>query len=667
MKTQKILVQKNSRQPALCGLLIAGAALLGTGVQRCAAAFTSTQGALPNDELTTSYGAFQIQVDPNFTNLFYPTTPLGFFYFGFSPANGTLTSPVGYDGATRIGVSANHNYVGVGGTAPNYPVTIGGPLLATLPVPAGYNQITSMNNYYGVPNDVTTPNDPFVFPFPITGPDEVFTEIESFQLLVSSGAYTCGDQRVPGVPGSISFDILRAGPNAGPGPAPAGVTDPLLRSIGKVQQYSAGDSPAASFFDIYVNAFLPSIAGTFTDTAFPGSTFNPTPPPWAGGYPYAFGMAILTNSWDNPLIIEDTNVTTLPPHVVYIHGQTPAVPIAFKYNNPPYWNAGDILGYITLAGHGVLQCTNSDNLPGDPSSNCCSTVAQLLDATFGPVGSPKAGMPVPWPRGVNSLPTPNTTLKSLVNTFVDSSSGTPTTNVLDDAVGFPFNANTVATISGLVLGALSNSVAPPAVNSTATYNGTNVPVSFLISFNGATPISCTGTSSVAMVFSNTGVASTKIYYPNGSPGLTTYGVQLLTLNARCTSGAGPFFLRVDQSFTNRSWGEATIRTVGGGYRVSFYDDAHFQLGTDGVNYLGALSNRTMRLGPSLPAATKATGMAVVVPDKGHFVISWIGQATLQSATSLIGSNIWTSVTGSTVGPVTNTIGPGVKFFRLKIP
>ncbi len=664
MKTQKKSFQKICRHPALGCLLIAGAVWVGPGVsvQRCAAAFTSTQGPLPGDETTTSFGAFQIQVDPNFTNIFYPTTPGGYFYPGFSPTSGILTSPVGYDGSTTIGVSANHNYVYVGNTAPTFPVTIGGAGMS-----APLNQITSMNNYFGVPNDPTVPNDPFVFPSPITAPDEVFTEIESFNLQVSSGQFACGDQRVPTSGTPVPFDMLTAGPNAGPGAYPSYVTDPHLRSIGKVQQYVTGlDSPAVSFFDIYINGFLPSVTGTYTDTTFPGSTGNPTPlPPWPVAYPYPFGMAQFTNGWADPLVIEDTNVTELPPHVVYIHGQTPAVPVHFKYNNPPYWNAGDLFGYIMLAGHGVLQCTNDSTGQPGHNSNCCQTVTELLDATFGPLGSPLPSMPVPWVRATNSFPTPGTSLLSLVNTFTDPSSGQ--TSVLDDTVGFQFNVSTVAAISDVTFGVFSNSVPPPPPNTSATYNNSNIIVSFNISFNGSTPISCTGTGAVSMIISNTALPSAKIYYANPPP-ITNFTVQLASLNARCTSLAGPFFLRVDPLIDEPSLGQETIQTAPNGYYVSFYDDAHFQLSTDGNNYLTAISNRVMRLRTSLPAATKAPGIAVAVPDKTHVVLRWVGGATLQSATTLLGANPWSSLTTSnTFGPYTNVIGAGQRYFRLKIP
>ena len=80
---------------------------------------------------------------------------------------------------------------------------------------------------------------------------------------------------------------------------------------------------------------------------------------------------------DSPLVITNLNLTTFPPSVIYIHGQTPAVPLKFKVNNPPYWNAGDIFGYLVLAGHGTI--TNDCNSPNGQGP--------LLDAVLGPIGT----------------------------------------------------------------------------------------------------------------------------------------------------------------------------------------------------------------------------------------------------------------------------------------
>ena len=85
------------------------------------------------------------------------------------------------------------------------------------------------------------------------------------------------------------------------------------------------DFPADSFFDVFVEVDLPAAA------SFPGGT--------------------LFNS--DPLLVENTNVTILPPKVVYRHGNSSAVPLYFKSDHLPEWGAGDLFGWLTLAGHGA--------------------------------------------------------------------------------------------------------------------------------------------------------------------------------------------------------------------------------------------------------------------------------------------------------------------------
>src|SRR5262249_40396255 len=80
-----------------------------------------------------------------------------------------------------------------------------------------------------------------------------------------------------------------------------------------------------SFFDIFVKADLPACGG------FPGATVYNTA----------------------PLIVKNSNLTAFPPRVIYLHDTSNVVPILFLNANPPRWNAGDILGYFVLAGHGV--------------------------------------------------------------------------------------------------------------------------------------------------------------------------------------------------------------------------------------------------------------------------------------------------------------------------
>jgi len=101
-------------------------------------------------------------------------------------------------------------------------------------------------------------------------------------------------------------------------------------SPGEVESQSGSgnpvdDFPADSFFDVFVEVDLPAVAG------FPGAT--------------------LFNS--DPLLVVNANITALPPKVVYRHGNSTAVPVYFRTTSVPFWTAGDLFGWLVLAGHGA--------------------------------------------------------------------------------------------------------------------------------------------------------------------------------------------------------------------------------------------------------------------------------------------------------------------------
>ncbi len=74
----------------------------------------------------------------------------------------------------------------------------------------------------------------------------------------------------------------------------------------------ANDFPAQSFFDVLVDVDIPA----------------------GGSFP---GVTGLTNSL--PLLVENTNLTSFPPTLVYIHGMSTAVPIMFP--TPMYYRMID--------------------------------------------------------------------------------------------------------------------------------------------------------------------------------------------------------------------------------------------------------------------------------------------------------------------------------------
>jgi len=90
--------------------------------------------------------------------------------------------------------------------------------------------------------------------------------------------------------------------------------------------------PGESFFDMFVEVVIPQ-------------------------------LGLSNNHFVNtsPLLVVNSNVTTLPPRAIYIHGESNAVPVFFKGSN-------QIFGYLRLAGHGMnFACLDPNGPPPDCS------------------------------------------------------------------------------------------------------------------------------------------------------------------------------------------------------------------------------------------------------------------------------------------------------------
>jgi hypothetical protein len=613
-------------------LLSACVALFSLGSQRCAAQFPSPPYS--QDESTFSIGVFQIQVQPNFAFLFAPANGGTTYYPGFDPTSDILTSPVMYDSDTVIGTSALDNYPGH--FSP--PQTIGNPSGFGAAVNNPINQIFGFSDYLAIPSS-------FAFPS-IPSPEEVYTEIEMFDL--ACPPFGCGtDERVPSsLENAGEIPMVTAGPDSLDGFPPTSGNLPI-RSIGMVQQDSLAIGAAAqSFFDINITLRLPAVTDTATINDFPASD-----------------LALLTNSPSQPLMIINTNVTSLPPPVIYIHGMTPAVPLYFRENNPPYWNQGDLFGYVTLAGHGVFNCNSNSTAGGTGnSSNCCVSatssgfVGTLLDAALGQIGNPRSGMPVPWDRASDSIPTPNTSYGSVQNTVVDPN--TQETNDLDAKVTFTFGS-TVVPLKDLQIGAFPTSISPPASpDSTATYTVSGIPVSFAIS-NSLGWLPATGTGSITMVVSNTGTANPLLYYPFGSPPQTYYTVQVTQFNCNDTSEIGHFYLELDTNNPAPD-GNFILSTAGGGYSVSSEVNMRLSASTDNLTY--SVSSAYSHLQPSIPPVTP--GSLFISRLGTNVLVQWQNNFTLQSTTNLL--DPFTDVPGPiTSGSWTNNVAQKAIFYRLR--
>ncbi len=175
---------------------------------------------------------------------------------------------------------------------------------------------------------------------------EVHTEVRSFTMTDGAGTAVRAGTGL-GLPLSPGEVESRSGPSGNP----------------------ALDFPAESFFDIFVEVDLPAFG------------------PFIGGTLYN----------DQALVIENTNLTSFPPQVVYIHGNSSAVPIRFKTTTGS-WTAGDIFGIMILAGHG-LNYSNSTadisafqtalgtaELPVDPQYSTWAPGLTVVSNTFPGLG-----------------------------------------------------------------------------------------------------------------------------------------------------------------------------------------------------------------------------------------------------------------------------------------
>lgn len=135
---------------------------------------------------------------------------------------------------------------------------------------------------------------------------------------------------------------LRVGTGSGVSPA----------SFGEVEDNNPGadDFPAESFFNVFFELDVPLFGGT-----------------------------TLYNQASDPLVVVNDALDQLPPRVIYIHGETPAVPIYFK-NGP---DIGKRFGFLRLAGHGsnfACEVQPTGNCPEVDLSRECPDSAELMAA-----------------------------------------------------------------------------------------------------------------------------------------------------------------------------------------------------------------------------------------------------------------------------------------------
>jgi hypothetical protein len=630
--THNSLGAKIKSGSVLPALLLAGVVLFGFGVggRRCTAQCTS--GTFPtsaNTEETQSMGVFQISVNPNFWSLFQANGTLS-AYPGWNNSTHTVTSPVLYDYNTSIMSSAPQSRF----------------INFTPPIQVG-NGTPYSDNITGYPPD--QPFTPFVAA--LSGTREVLTEIQAFTLGIPAGqtnACGCGSPLVPcppgGLPSAVNFVIAGQGnPNL-----TAGIT--LNKSVGLVQSQANGEStpdgdgdpvgdttydfPASSFFDIFVEVVLPNALPPF----YP-STVSSTAFPLAG--------AALYSDPSTPLIVQNVPpndpvnnpaLCGLPPAVVYIHGGNTFAPnLYFAQTGPvnpatglPYYNAGDILGSVVLAGHGTLT-------PCDPPT---PNEALLIADTLGTNNQAKPWMPIGWLFPDARFPWPTVTYDSLPGTNFDGGSV--------DAVTFTINTGALW-LRGLSLGNLVNAIDLPSPGNSVVYTNTNTLATCEISLDGTNyfPGTASGPMQISIYNTNTPVGN-----------VTNYNLQMLQLTLTGSTFFGNFYLQLNP--TTNSSGSHIVKTgTSGGYVIGSYFDLNLQISTDDENFFNA--NRSLHVQQENAPCGAATEPLHIAPS-GSSVVIWWGNPgyTLQGSTTLSPA-AWVSIPGTS--PITNSAA-SFQFYRL---
>ncbi|MEY2409010.1 MAG: hypothetical protein QOF48_1680 [Verrucomicrobiota bacterium] len=528
------------------------------------------------DDAMSSMGVFKLVVAPAFRSLLAPDVGLA-GYPGYQSVDGRLTSPLLIDSMTTVGRSAPHNR----------------PLVGSLDIGLPSMGLVSYGNYPFIPS---------LFATAPAGTREILTQIRSFALLTAGQRCTNNDPRVPVVP--ISWRMIYAGPGQG-------VT---RKSIGMVQERLPNgaplpDFPARSFFDIFVEANLPPVPGTKSVLAFPGTG------------------AVLYN--DIPLVITNLDLTSLPPQVVYIHGETTAVPLKFKSNNAPYWFADDVFGYVVLAGHGTqIDCSNEPALTA------------FLNTVLGPIGQSAHEMPIEWPFPTDLCPAPGSSYSSAAVVDIIGFPGAPGVNVLR-ARSFQHRK-------------LDDPITPPPLGGTATYSSPNtvVDLEFTIDNFNWIPTQAGG--------------PVKIQIRHSSDSTTTqfFDTEMLQLDLQGNTPLGPLLLR--ESPTRQSLGKHTIRKTSQGYLISSFFDVFLEASIDGgASYTPA--DRAIRVQLDTVPCGAAEARMNIKRSGSDVSLYWSDPSyRLQTRASLSGTTTWVDVPG--MSPVVMTLPPDEnRFFRLICP
>ena len=586
----------------------------------------ATAGSFPSlnatdEQNVQSFGLFKILVRQQYWGMMDGSAgPIGnnSQYYGYLGSTHRLTSPLLQDSHTWIGLSAAHC---LNTALPAlYNPAPGVSCSATAPFNAGGLTPATASYSEDLINILTMPPG-----FPTAGDyNEVFTYMLNMRLMAYTNCAYSGSVGVPPVPYNTSLPMVYTGPQQYPF---------IHKSIGRMVSYGTCTSgpdygsgtPAHSFFDIYMNAWIPPGSGTDV----PAGLFlynDPNDP--------VFGP--------QPLIVENTDVENLPASAIYYHGGALyGVPVKFlnagsDVSGNITWNAGDTFGILVLAGHELNLVCGKGLL-----------VDQFVENVLGKPGEAKPEPPVLWAFPTNSFPSPGVTYSSQSGAYPGGGSV--------DEIYFTNTAYGTIYIRSLMHGNFVNPITPPAPNILATYTDASSSLSCEVSVDHINYYGASGAGPMKLSITNVGTSGNATVYNTAIASMTN----VVNFNS---APNGPFLLR--QSFTKSSTGRhALMKTVVGSY-VASYLDATYDYSDDG-GFTWYVANRPIRLSIAEPTCGVAGQGVYIQKTNSLEKISWSSSNyRLQGSTNL-SAPFWVNV--SSTSPVTLGATNGLHFFRLVCP
>ena len=610
------------RSGSVAGAFALAAALLGVaggGFSLQGGTFPSTGG--PVDEgAGPSMGLFHILVKSTYWPMMNGSGgPSGHNgnYYGYLQSTHTFSSPLLSDRATQIGMSQTHCLDT--GNASLYNDTPGVACSVAQAVTASYSEDLIWSLHHNTPAG-----------FPDTGNyNEVFICMMNLQLTAYSNCWV-----IPGTGGPQPYDSSAPMVFAGPAHYPT-----IHKSIGRMVSGTPSSHcvlggstqdyttlyPARSFFNIYINAWIPYGPGTDV--------------PSGGFYLYNDPNDALYGP--EPLTVENTDVTDLPPQPIYYHNQF-LFARHVKFLNDGHdqsgnitWHAGDTFGSLTLAGHELgVQCGTKDD----------SAVSNFVRMVVGPQGQATTEPPTLWAFPNSLFPSTGVTYSSKAGTSFDGAS--------IDQIVFTNTGYGDIYLRSLIHGGFANPIPLPSASS--TYSAASSSLSCEVSVNGTNFFSATGSGPLQLGITKVG--------PSGNA--TVYDTVLSFMNVVSHNSApnGPFLLRA--SLTQSSKGQHGVMQTANGSYIASYLDANYELSDDsGDTWYPA--DRPIRLYVSEPACGEP-GQGVHMKRSGSSLIFTWANANyrLQGSTNLT-SPVWLPIAGTS--PLTVSAPIYLHYFRLVCP